>query len=50
MFVGAAAAQWVSHLLVPAETAMPMALIMLGAALACGVANLGLIGLPRAPR
>jgi DHA1 family bicyclomycin/chloramphenicol resistance-like MFS transporter len=50
MFVGAAAAQWVSHLLVPAETAMPMALIMLGAALACGVANLGLIGLQRAPR
>lgn len=43
MIVGAAAAQWVSHLLVGAATAMPMALVMLAAAVACAVSNLGLI-------
>jgi DHA1 family bicyclomycin/chloramphenicol resistance-like MFS transporter len=43
MFIGAVCAQWVSHLLVGATTALPMAWVLFGASVACAASFFGLV-------
>jgi DHA1 family bicyclomycin/chloramphenicol resistance-like MFS transporter len=48
MMVGAAGAQWVSHLLVDASTAAPMAWVLLAFAVACALSFAALVRRPPA--
>ena len=50
MMVGAAGAQWVSHLLADAATAAPMAWVLLAFAVACAVSFAGLVWQPTLSR